>query len=633
MLELMLKLLTYEPYEKVSGNEKEYIDKVLCGDIAINTVITNREYAMYDELFRGFLSHVQYTVDGINWKRIEWSDFDWIKQWKSRYYPPEKYMGTNREVYPILFKKICFFWMTEGNLSDEKFMRGIGLRPNILNKWKVSPRYRKIINNDTYSSTKLYRNGKKQPYLTSAIKAAYYESSRQTAEIRFFNPAETAKWIAPKKNQLPMFVDVFAGTGTVAASVDAKESVVNDIDVGAACFLYSMSHDSDEICERLAQLHNNFVSEDISKGQKLYTLLDWQGHKNNYKKHISNKKFEDLMIRLRNNYVYIHEQYIRATECVVLDFANASDNDIQMFYDIGVAWLFINSIKGDSFHGNTFEAFDMSVENYLKYVKNVLGIDYQKDKKYNSCYKLDDSDATFLEQYQIRKSQIKFNEGKKYMKTLRNVVVESEDFKSVVETYSDGFIYLDSPYFLTTDYQVPFRDKEHKEMLDMLRDSEFDWLFSMQYKDGTTCKQIKNNSVRKKSQKEGEPLIKNYREYYEGFVSPFKVVEEKKLPYYFSDRSLKDNNKLWVLLFYGKSVQSYGEMMICNFDPRRVFSYMEMRDVYLDKNDGVAVFPYEKFLEYLFDGQYHATYGLMLEKALDWRKNDIIQNYASGARV
>ena len=29
MLELMLKLLTYEPYEKVSGNEKDYIDKVL----------------------------------------------------------------------------------------------------------------------------------------------------------------------------------------------------------------------------------------------------------------------------------------------------------------------------------------------------------------------------------------------------------------------------------------------------------------------------------------------------------------------------------------------------------------------------------------------------------------------------
>lgn len=49
MLELMLKLLTYEPYEKVSGNEKEYIDKVLCGDIAVNTVVTNKEYILIDQ--------------------------------------------------------------------------------------------------------------------------------------------------------------------------------------------------------------------------------------------------------------------------------------------------------------------------------------------------------------------------------------------------------------------------------------------------------------------------------------------------------------------------------------------------------------------------------------------------------
>ena len=44
MIDLMLKLLTYEPYEKVSGNEKEYIDKVLHGDIDSGTVVTNKEY-------------------------------------------------------------------------------------------------------------------------------------------------------------------------------------------------------------------------------------------------------------------------------------------------------------------------------------------------------------------------------------------------------------------------------------------------------------------------------------------------------------------------------------------------------------------------------------------------------------
>lgn len=46
------------------------------------------------------------------------------------------------------------------------------------------------------------------------------------------------------------------------------------------------------------------------------------------------------MIRLRNNYVYIHNQYVQATTGVVLNFENASANDIEMFYDIGVTWLF-----------------------------------------------------------------------------------------------------------------------------------------------------------------------------------------------------------------------------------------------------------------------------------------------------
>lgn len=44
MIELMLKLLTYEPYEKVSGNEKDYIDKVLSENITSSTAVTNKGY-------------------------------------------------------------------------------------------------------------------------------------------------------------------------------------------------------------------------------------------------------------------------------------------------------------------------------------------------------------------------------------------------------------------------------------------------------------------------------------------------------------------------------------------------------------------------------------------------------------
>ena len=64
MIELMLKLLTYEPYEKVSGNEKDYIDKVLSENITSSTAVTNKGYIIYDGLFRGFMDFLNYSSTG-----------------------------------------------------------------------------------------------------------------------------------------------------------------------------------------------------------------------------------------------------------------------------------------------------------------------------------------------------------------------------------------------------------------------------------------------------------------------------------------------------------------------------------------------------------------------------------------
>ena len=366
MIELMLKLLTYEPYEKVSGNEKDYIDKVLSEKITSDTVVANKEYIIYDELFREFMDFLNYSSKGILWKSIQWDSLGWLRDWKNKYYPVNDGMIDGRELYPALFKKICFFILVEaykGNsdkkdteMSDKEFIQVVGLRENIFNKWHISPRYRKKVNRDSYSSITLNRNGIKRSYLTTAIKRVYYEAGRQEAEENLIDSDTTTEWVAPKLNQLPQFIDVFSGTGTVAASVGANESVVNDIDVGVACFLYSMSHDSKEVRQRLALLHNNFVSKDLSEGQELYTAEQWQKHKKNYEQYINNQKFEDVMIRLRNNYVYIHNQYVKATTGVVLNFENVSANDIEMFYDIGVAWLFLNSFKPKQKRGNQFNA-------------------------------------------------------------------------------------------------------------------------------------------------------------------------------------------------------------------------------------------------------------------------------------
>lgn len=641
MIELMLKLLTYEPYEKVSGNEKDYIDKVLSEKFTSDTAVTNKEYIIYDELFRGFMDFLNYSSTGIFWKGIQWNSLGWLRDWKNKYLPVDNGMIDGRELYPVLFKKICFFILVEaykGNsdkkdteMSDKEFIQAVGLRENIFNKWHISPRYRKKVNRDSYSSITLNRNGIKQSYLTTAIKRIYYEAGRQEAEENLIDSDTTTEWVAPKLNQLPRFIDVFAGTGTVAASVGANESVVNDIDVGVACFLYSMSHDSKEVRERLAQLHNNFVSRDLSEGKELYTVNDWQKHKKYYEQYINNQKFEDVMIRLRNNYVYIHNQYVQATTGVVLNFENASANDIEMFYDIGVTWLFLNSFKQKLDKGNQFNVIDMDIEAYMKYLQNVLMVKYKDDKKYEKYHQQDKSDATFLEKYRIKKSQVKFEKGIKYMDSLKNTIVKSEDFATVIQGYSDGFIYLDSPYFLTTGYTVPFQDEEHKDMLDILRYADFNWLFSMQYKEIDTDKFNKSEFTknRKSYQEAGHPLIKNYDYYYNGFVKPFVIKSEMNLLYYETDASknIEDNN-LWVLFFYYKFNNK--EMMICNFDSRRNIPYAFEGDKEIGHH--IEIMPYNEFLTHLRNRK-ESSYNELRTEAHNWRKNNIIENYASGARV
>lgn len=643
MLELMLKLLTYEPYEKVSGNEKDYIDKVLSEKITSDTVVTNKEYIIYDELFRGFMGFLNYSSKGILWKSIQWDFLGWLRDWKNKYYPVNDGMIDDRAIYPVLFKKICFFILVEAykgdskkkytEMSDKEFIQAVGLRENIFNKWHISPRYRKKVNRDSYSSITLSRNGKKQPYLTTAIKRVYYEAGRQEAEENLIDSDTTTEWVAPKLNQLPQFIDVFSGTGTAAASVGANKSVVNDIDVGAACFLYSMSHDSKEVRQRLAQLHNNFVSKDLSEGQELYTAEQWQRHRESkaYEEYLGNQKFEELMVRLRNNYVYIYKKYVQATREVALDFDNDTTKNIEMFYDIGVAWLFLNSFKQKLKKANQFNAIDMDIEAYKKYLHTVLMVKYKDDKKYEKYHQQDESDATFLEKYRIKKSQVKFEKGIKYMDSLKNTIVKNEDFYTVIQGYSGGFIYLDSPYFLTTDYTVPFQDEEHKDMLDILRYADFNWLFSMQYKEIDTDKFNKSEFTknRKSYQEAGHPLIKNYDYYYNGFVKPFVIKSEMNLLYYETDASknIEDNN-LWVLFFYYKFNNK--EMMICNFDSRRNIPYAFEGDKEIGHH--IEIMPYNEFLTHLRNRK-ESSYNELRTEAHNWRKNNIIENYASGARV
>ena len=92
MQELMLELLTYEPFAKMEQAELDYINQIL-----------NQNYAqpvsVYSELYDGFHKYVKCEVD----------TFDWLVEWYEKYYAVKSYNTTSvneRLYYPVLFKRI-----------------------------------------------------------------------------------------------------------------------------------------------------------------------------------------------------------------------------------------------------------------------------------------------------------------------------------------------------------------------------------------------------------------------------------------------------------------------------------------------------------------------------------------------
>lgn len=312
MRELMLKLLTYEPFEKISGDEKKFIDTVLAGENSLA-----QSYPLYYELMTAFQKDIEsgywekkYKVTNSEDSKLESKGADSgtkgeLVEWFKNYYTLSEagnivvlsYKCTQkRAYYPVLFKKICIYcilavqlkYNSRDSLSNAKFFEEFGIGENILNKWHVSTRYLFLANRDTYSALRIDRNGVKKPYLTRIIKKVYYESANQLR----------ANSVTAKKRKLETFVDVFSATATVAASVDAKNLIVNDIDAGASSFLFAFIHYKGEVKKVLADFHKDFVSAQISN-KILYTDADVQRH---YESYIANQKSLSKQLNIEQLY-------------------------------------------------------------------------------------------------------------------------------------------------------------------------------------------------------------------------------------------------------------------------------------------------------------------------------------------
>ncbi len=246
MRELMLELLTYEPFGTLIPGEKEYICEIL-----------SRKYqqpqSMFHDLFSGFCHYVQIG---------DFRNIGWLRLWKDKYHPK------NHMLYPLMFKKVSFYIIVQGKFSYNKFMGILGLPVNYIGKWEISPQFRKYAEENTYSVIKTFRNGAKKEYIVSTVKKLYYEAGRQVSKSILL------------KN-LPTFVDVFAGTATVAASMRSKgcpPPIVNDYDPIMVCFAWAFTYHQKELRSRLAEFQNSVMKEDFGHINLGYTEKEYEDH-------------------------------------------------------------------------------------------------------------------------------------------------------------------------------------------------------------------------------------------------------------------------------------------------------------------------------------------------------------------
>lgn len=111
--ELMLELLTYEPFGKFLPEEEEYIREILSGNDNPPPSL-----AKFHELFLGFYNYyVQNIQNGQKGQNVNFKNVSWLQRWKNTYHKNKNYTNSSksgRVYYPLLFKKICFYIIVRG---------------------------------------------------------------------------------------------------------------------------------------------------------------------------------------------------------------------------------------------------------------------------------------------------------------------------------------------------------------------------------------------------------------------------------------------------------------------------------------------------------------------------------------
>ena len=526
-------------------------------------------------------------------------------------------------------------------------MGRIGLRENLIKKWKISPQFRKYAEEDTYSAIKSHRNGVKKKYIVSTVKKLYYEAGRRVSKFT-------------KLKELPTFVDVFAGTGIVAASMGAPKGfpppIVNDYDPVMVCFAWAFSHCQSELCERIADFHQYVMRHDFKPTDFSYNIKDYERHYESIDPkslhtlpknwddpktrttHIDFYGYSEEKIEEEKRFAQRHQEFIMRARSsykgvkkvlalrdsdrdnlrnTVNKLPPHSNGQLEDVLDYAQAIFYYYSFAPSGKTGNIYHEIIVDVNSYIKFLRELqvkLDAVMKENKADNKAKK-----AKTLLEFKLEDVSLTLDYNGDFARHLRHATFCCKDFKDILqEDPSDKIFYLDSPYFLTVGYDVGFSDNDHIAMLDILRNATFRWIFSMQYKPSKTskCTTPRDEAVRKKQ----PHIIKDYGAYYRGFYAPFQPAADPKVYDIPKDTSMQVSSDLYAILFdkdADKEVYEYTtEMLVVNFDCLQV----------IPLHDKAVALPFDLFLQC---ADADMAYQDIVKRAIIWRKDNIANNFAS----
>lgn len=409
---------------------------------------------------------------------------------------------------------------------EKELLNAIGVRQNRFDKWEIYP-FQDFINETTPpAKLRIQRSGAKRDELLYTI-------------TRMINNVYPSR-----------IIDVFGGTGTVTAALpQGKIKILNEFELFTWNFLDCVKQNAKGVLNCCRAMHRDLLSiTDISYGRKRYNdVMRQRQEKLDASKDYS--EYEDTDYDEIIKYADFYEKYqsyanklLKKKERGKLDNIINCAIKMQRFdirCRVAAVWYFLYSFKGNS-ASNTLSINNFGIREYPKWLEKI-GYDqdshfqYLLDKKkvkeddyFHKVWKYTLRAAYKDQDSIIENPNLKFTNNNveliEYGKRLKGVALRNEDFRDILDEADkpvkgatgkviasprQTVVYLDPPYFMTTQYDNAFPDSFHLAMLDWMRKTECKWILS--------CKETVTNHTSDDSYRldpNDKRLIKDFKEYF-----------------------------------------------------------------------------------------------------------------------